>query len=272
MTQVTGLKLGGIAMLLLLACSPGGAAVLTQEDFSADPSWVDRDPGEMAVGYDGANGNVAGSLAGTFASQGVLAPETDAFRIDNTVVDGTGGPWVGVDYSVQYPGYTSFTFDFLADDVLPSSMNLRISDGTYIFTYNLLTQLGAVGVWQSGVTIPLTYGGLWVGSGTASDFDNLFTSGNLAFIDVQVTRNGAGEQSYYLDNFALNDAPVNPGGGSVPEASMLSSIFLGTFMIRLLRRRAVARTSHKGLEWDLASAGAGYSSPHSSATNIYRVP
>jgi hypothetical protein len=75
---------GGLLLICaaLLTGGPATAAVLALEDFSVDPGWMDRDPGEMTVTHNAGIGNPAGSLQGTFAAQGAPLPEVDAFRID----------------------------------------------------------------------------------------------------------------------------------------------------------------------------------------------
>jgi hypothetical protein len=112
--------LGAAVLALGLATPPSRAGVIVTEDFSSDPGWYSRD-GEMTVAWNSGVGNPSGSMQGTFGDQVAPAPEIDAFRIDFSVL---GGPWVG-DYGTLYPGYTQFTFDFMAEDLLPRPLCCR---------------------------------------------------------------------------------------------------------------------------------------------------
>ncbi len=218
---------------LLLACIlPGAAlaAVMVSEEFQSDPGWLSRD-GEMAVSWSSGTGNFPGSMQGTFAEQITPFPEIDAFRID---FNASGGPWVG-DYYTLYPSNTLLTFDFMADQILPSSLIIQISDGFTTFIRNLLPQVGSLGSFNS-ISIPLAYDGNWLG-GSALQFSNVF--GSVSFIDLQLTRNSTIAQNYYVDNFAINNDDIsNPPGPStvVPEASTIQFAALAAAVIMFLRR------------------------------------
>lgn len=213
------------------------AAVIVMEDFNSDPGWYSRD-GELTVAWSGGTGNPAGSLWGSFAAQAIPSPELDAFRIDFSVL---GGPWVG-DYHTLYPGFTQFTFDFMAEDILPSSFVLQISDGSTTFIRNLLPQVGSVGSFLS-VVVPLAYDGSWLG-GSALQFSNVL--GSVSFIDLQLARNSTGLQNFYVDNFALNDDDLpgpNPSS-AIPEASSVQMLTVGAVVFLAMRRRFLAVASH----------------------------
>lgn len=230
----------------LLAGRPATGAVLALEDFSADPGWIDRDPGEMTVTHNAGFGNPAGSLQGTFAAQGAPLPEVDAFRIDGGE---SGGVFTG-DYYATYPGFTSWAFQFYADDVLPSALLIRFGDGTNTFQRALTSLVTGLDTWTT-INVSLDYAG-WAG-GTASSFSNTLSS--LFFVDLQVTRNGTGEQDYFVDNFSLNDATPSPGGSAVPEPGTLSLLVAGAALAGLRRRHMRKRPAGAGLAALLLLAG-----------------
>ncbi|HMO03357.1 MAG TPA: hypothetical protein PKC67_00300 [Kiritimatiellia bacterium] len=224
-----------IATLALAAMTgrDAPAAILQIEDFSADPvvGWSSRD-GEMTVGTN------SSSLLGTFAAQDTPFFESDAFRID-------AAPWIG-NYNTIYPGFASFSLDFLAATVLPSTMIIRIGNGSTTFIRNLLPQIASVGAWIPGVAVPLAYDASWLG-GDASQFNAVMADVN--FIDIQIGRNGTAEQQFRIDNFSLLDDPIDNGGGggggpsAVPEPNVLSFIAAGVAMLYAVRRRLVRSVS-----------------------------
>jgi hypothetical protein len=194
----------------------------------AENGWVSRSGGaKLTVVKDGTVGNAAGSLKGSFAP-GVLFPETDAFTVNAASASGEPSDQFLGDYlDVNY--WNGWTFDFLAEDVLPSDLIFRVSDGTKTFLYNFADQVTSVGSWHAVRIYPLPE--KFVG-GTAAEFYN--TVSNVSQIDIQVTRNGVAGQDYYVDNFGYFGNPI-------PEPNTLGFIIIGNalFMVRyqLARRR-----------------------------------
>ena len=122
-------------------------AVYVVEDFeSGDPAWVDRDSGEMDVDWNNSFGfSSSSSMEGTFALQIIPSPETDAMRITGA---SSGGDYSGdfyTDYTGFVPDTASLSFYFYSEDVLPSDLRIRISDGTYLFSQSVSAQLTLVG-------------------------------------------------------------------------------------------------------------------------------
>ena len=78
-----------------------------------------------------------------------------------------------------------------------------MTDGTNNFYVALLPLNQGVttnGIWYT-VNIPLSYSvAPWYG-GTSAEFSNMLTS--VSEIDIDVSRNGAAAQSYYIDNFRI---------------------------------------------------------------------
>ena len=113
----------------------------------------------------------------------------------------------------MYPGFSGYTFSFYAGNTVPSSMTLFMTDGTNIFYYNVESfnpQITSSGVWYT-VTVPLAddqYNSYWYG-GTSTQYSNMLSS--VSEVGVDVTRNGKGAQTYYIDNFAIvNDLLLVP--------------------------------------------------------------
>jgi hypothetical protein len=202
-----------------------GAALYLEQYLVDAQGWSDRDASDMAFSYNGGFGNPSGSLQGNFALQGTPSVETDAFRGE----PGDSGNAFFGDYwaDIGYGNFYGWRFDFYADDVLPSDLTIRFGNGTYTFSQAVGSQVTALDQWFT-VNVPLTYGG-WFG-GTSTEFSN--TLQNVTFIDVQITRNGAPDQTYYMDNFELhNEVPPV----SVPEPT--TGLFvLGSVLLYGLRR------------------------------------
>lgn len=222
-----------IMAVLLGAAFPSRAASLAMETFGSSSSgWVDRDAAEMSVSYNAGFGNTAGSLHGSFASQGSPSFESDAFR---ATAASSGGAFSG-NFNLTYPTFTSLAFDFLAEDILPSTLIFRIGDGVNTFLYNVNPQLNALATWTT-VNVSLAYSAGWIG-GSAAQFASVFN--NVTFMDVQVGRNGTGAQDFYLDNFTLLDDPQS-SGGVVPEPNSIGLLLVGIGAVYHLRRRLPGR-------------------------------
>ena len=194
--------------------------------------WVSRD-GELTVGQINTFGNPGGALQGTFAA-GVLFPQTDSFTVDSVNASGTAGENFLGDYtSVGY--WNGWTFDFYAEDVLPSDLIFRITDGSRTFLYNFADQVTSVGAWQQIRILPDP--AKFVGGSAFQFFD---TVDNVTQIDIQITRNGFGEQDFYVDNFGYT-------GNQIPEPSTLGFIVVGNLLL-ILRFQMARRRKRSLLE------------------------
>ena len=234
-----------MALLLVVLALPAYAAVFVVENFDANPIWVDRDVGEMVVGWNSTFGYLVndGSMQGRFSGQDVFSPETDAMRINS---GSSGGVFSGNFYDT-YDGFStttaSISFRFLSDTVLPSDLRIRIGDGSLIFSRSLTTQATALNTWQN-ITVNLDYAG-WLGGGIG-DYTNVFNS--VSFIDIQITRNGLSEHKFFVDDFALIDLRDLEGGdpsSAIPEPAttqilLLGMIFLAGPIKRFMRAKAKA--------------------------------
>ncbi len=228
----------GVLLIAALSLSARGAVLYTSTFDSSDEGWLDRDFNEMAVSFDSGFGNAAGSLRGVFDAQDVPMPETDAFRAGGSTA---GGAFVG-DYTAINAG--EFTFSFYAADIRPSDLVLRLNGDGNTFFRSIGSQVSGVGRWYT-VTVPLLWDASWVGAG-ASAFASALTGVN--WIDIQVTRNGADGQTYYLDNFELKEGNQNNGGGGggdplVPEPELgLFALCLGALLLARRMRTEVSAT------------------------------
>lgn len=183
------------------------AAVIAIDEFNTDDGlWSSRDPDEMSfVIQDGA-------MSGTFAAQeDEPAPETDAFRI-------TGGPFVG---DISPLGVTFWSFNFMALSMLPSDLIFRVNDGFNTFFKVLPVYNGLINV---------TIDGSWFGGDVSTALDS------VAWIDLQITRNGEGAQTYSIDNFAMNSGDAPELTSAVPEPSSVSMLLFAAMMLIALRR------------------------------------
>lgn len=230
-------KLPVVLALLLGASVPARAVVLSSETFdSGSNGWVDRDPLEMTVNYSSGFGNSAGSLHGAFGSQGSPSFESDAFRATTA---SSGGAFSGNLY-VSYTNVSNLAFNFLAEDILPSTFIVRIGNGVNTFIYNVNPQLYALATWTT-VNVSLAYSAGWLG-GSAALFSNVFN--NVTFMDVQVGRNGTGAQDYYLDNFTLLGGTLE-NLVLVPEPGSMGLFLVGMAALLRMRRRIPGRPTNR---------------------------
>lgn len=191
------LKSVATALLLAAGTATRGAVFYTETFSSGVAGWVSRDPGEMQNTWVSGFGDPAGSLEGRYGPQPFVTPQTDAFRAAGA---GDTANFMGSYYGPGSAGFTGWTFDFYATNVMPSDISVRFGDGTNTFSYAAVWEVSSTGAWYT-VKVPLTYSPSWFGSGGQTGFSNALSA--VSFIDVQVTRSGGSAQSYYIDNFAL---------------------------------------------------------------------
>lgn len=189
----------GIAVLAAVAglgwgtaeADPAAGAI---EDFSAGTAgWTNR-PGDVLAIHFSAVGQPDNALAATYAAAPPL-PDSGVVRV---ATNASGGLFTG-DYLPVYATVAGWRFDLLAQEVLPSAVSVRFSDGTHTFRRSVSADVSSVGVWSS-LFVPLSGRDGWWGS-TNAVFSNVLA--NVTSIDVQITRNGGQEQSYLVDNFMV---------------------------------------------------------------------
>lgn len=204
-----------------------GGAVLLVEDFEDNASgWTGS--GNMSVSYTtliASPSTPIGSMEGVFASQFLFLPQTGSFMIDS-----------GTDFMGDYvtPGITGFTFDFMADTVLPMDLNLRLFSGSDVFFYTLNTASLLLDTWTS-FSVPLTFSAGWVGN--SLNFNSALAS--ISTVQVQVARSGTLQQFYFLDNFGTTTNAFDLGGGEdvVPEPNTALLLFYGCALFYTSRLR-----------------------------------
>lgn len=233
-------KLTGLLLALAFGCGIAGnspAAVIYVEDFTggAPGSYNGRSGTFSYAGYSG-----SGSYEGSFASQAVPTPQTDAIRItDSNFL---------LNYATAYALYNNFwwTFDFTANNIAPSDINIIIGSGSDTFYY-IGSLTAGLGLNHLSVNLDSSK---WIGGpGTYSSFD----LSSITYIDIQYSRNGTGAQQYFLDNFALNGDTQQQGGGgddnggggtpggAIPEPNTFFVTALAGAVLFALRRRLVSR-------------------------------
>ena len=215
-----------LLIAVLVAARAGAATIITDQFNSGLDGWVDSNPAQMPVTADTGFGLSLGSIKGVFAAQSLAFVQTGAFVATNTTDSGafTGNYWTGA------TNFTGFTFNFYADTILPSDFILTFNGNGSTFSYSLENQSMGVGAWSS-LAVPLTYGSGWLG-GNATAFSNSLTS--VQYVDVQLTRNGTSQQTYWLDNFALTNQPLDINLVPEPGTGVLA---LGGLAAILARRR-----------------------------------
>lgn len=222
--------LPAILPLLVLLPLAGRAAIITTEDFDAGAAgWGSRDD-LLSVSANDTDERLEGSFAGQFFP----VDQTDAFQLSS-----------GDDFLGSYAGITQISFDFFAVNILPSDMFIRlIDDEANVFTYQL-TPTTPAGQWQS-FTVDLAWSFGWEG-----DSESAFNTalGDIDFIEIELTRNGMGAQTFYLDSFETLDTPLDGGGGEgdgesvIPEPQTLSLLVAAAIMVVRFRRKRQQQAS-----------------------------
>lgn len=220
-----------ICMLLLLLgviAQDSRGAIMVLEEFNGGANgWADRD-GVMSDSWDG--GNLW--MVGSFGSQAFPIPQTDAFRINS-----------GTDFLGNYttPGLTQIRFDLYAEDVLPSDLFIRLVNGSDVFSYQFNLGSMIIDDWTTfTVNLDWTYG--WSGP-SQSAFNTALGAGGVDQLEIQLTRNGTGGQSFYLDNVETLDTDIGGGGGNgvVPEPNQALLMVMGVVVIYSMRRSVLKR-------------------------------
>lgn len=223
-----------IAWSAMRARPSSGQKNYTETWDSNDADWDSRD-GEMTVGHD-SFGNPGGALKGIFDAQFFPFPQTDAFTAQEVAIDGDTGddPFTGDYGAIGY--WNGWTFDFYAEDVLPSDLVFRFTDGVNTFFKSFASQVTTIGVWHT-VRIYPGYNSGWIG-GSAFDFEQALT--DVEQVDIQITRSGLEEQSFYLDN-------LNYSGNQVPEPNTAMFLVFGCAILTLRKKlHQVQKSTNSG--------------------------
>jgi len=189
---------------LAILAGPTLAASLYTETFSDGNTagWKNQPFGEMFVTNVLAGGNPGGALVGTFFAEEPFPPFDDVFVA------------TGLSQTANFVGdYTEVDawvlgFDFLAANVAPSKLDVRLFAGTgtnqLVVLYTVGNTNTPVGVWRS-YKLPLLAASLGDWKGDTNWFSNILT--NITKVEFQVTRSDTNAQSYYLDNIFLDRVP-----------------------------------------------------------------
>jgi hypothetical protein len=213
------------AILAVLLCVPmarGADEELVLEESWHDGSvaaWTDRDAAELELFWS-PGPEAPAALAGRYPAQSIAFPETDAFVADASASRG----WFSGNYFAGGLFPEAFSLRFLPAERLPSSLILRFLgiDGgvSNVFFTSLTGDLVTTGAWHH-FEIPLDHsGGAWTG-GDGAAFSN--SLGDVQWVELRITRNGTGPQTYYLDDFSLTKfvpaavAAVDSDGDGMPD-------------------------------------------------------
>ena len=210
-------------VLLCLVVSARGGFIFTETWDATDAGWTSGGGGFSGFGFS------LGAMGGTFGAQDIPSPGSDAFHADSTA---SGGAFTG-NYWTDLGNFYGWSFQFYAEDILPSSLYMRFGDGVNTYQANLLSQVGGEGNWYTLSTPGLTFGlGGWLGGGGLSGLSNALAS--VEWLELRLDRNQGDEQTYFVDNFTHlsssggddpgvgDDPPPGDGGGNAPEPGTLS--------------------------------------------------
>lgn len=208
-----------LCILLGLVTPVSAGFIFTEEWDSSDAGWTSSGSG-LTVSHSGSFGSPLGSLTGSFASQGIPTSESGSFYADSMA---SGSAYTG-NYWSDLGNFYGWSFDFYAEDILPSSLYMRFGDGVNTYQANLLSQVSGAGDWYTLLTPGLTFGASgWLGAGGLGGLSNALAS--VQWLELRLDRNQENEQTFYLDNF-LHRSDENGGGenggGNVPEPGTLS--------------------------------------------------
>lgn len=107
--------------------------------------------------------------------------------------------WFTGDYLGGSNAVAGVRFDFYADDVAPSKLEVRFGSGAREWAYELDTP--AVDTWTTE-NVWFNYGA-WEGGPGTTEADFLADLQAVDWIGVYIERSGLGEQDFFIDNFML---------------------------------------------------------------------
>jgi hypothetical protein len=192
-----GVWIAGLPLFLFV--STGFSAAEYTEEFDTDESgWTTSSPFGLPLTYVGADQNIQVTLN---QFSGGFPDPTKYLLQANT--NASGGAFSG-DFTAAGVNYISV--DFMAEDIIPSELILRISSGqSGTYFVNLTSRIPAVGEWvHFAIDITSQSAGFWFG-GTDPYLDVVTNVVSVAFLLVE---NNTGTQRFRFDNIALERIPV----------------------------------------------------------------
>ena len=186
---------GGVIVLLSLLVHLRAASEFS-EPFDVDVSgWSTSNSGLAQLSHVAADQSIRVRLIG------FGGPDPNSYSLIATN-GASSGAFVG-DYLAT--GVNFISFDFMAEDVIPSELIARLTgpEGTYFF--NLTDQVVQTGWWyRFMVSITSQSAGGWVGS-SSNGFDSFL--GQVDEFRIQLVKSGTATQGYRFDNIALERIP-----------------------------------------------------------------
>ena len=178
------------------------AASLATETFTdTNGGWQGLTNSPMVLTNLTSGGNPGGYLRGSFSAIGIPTPDAGAFVVTGRLASANFiGDYMGVEAHL-------LGFDFRANEVVPGVNGLRINifSGTKFMVRRLNAIVTATGVWYR-IRLPLLAPELGGWEENDLPFSSIMT--NVTRLEIEITRNGTGAQTYLLDNFFLDRLPA----------------------------------------------------------------
>ncbi len=197
----TGMMLYVLGIVMLLSLPIRAASLYTEPFTTSNGGWTNRSPlpTAMLVASVTNVGNPAGSLRGVFAEEQTPSPVNDGAFVAT-------GHLASASFIGNYSEVDAWVlgFDFMASNIVPSDLRVRIYSATNIITRTMTGAITTNGVWYS-FRIPLLSPELGGWGGNLPQYFNIMT--NVTRVEFYLVRNNTGTQFYFLDNVFLDRLP-----------------------------------------------------------------
>lgn len=205
-----------------------GATLATELFSSGKAGWTNEGPWTIHATNQ--------YLRGTFPAQGIPLPDAASWLADNA---SSSGAFAG-NYHAIDAGLIGFAF--YAEHVLPSELQIRLSNGEHSFFHSVVGGLISTGIWHRfDISLEGASAGGWLGGDDAA-FEALLT--NVVQVTIQVFRSGATLQRYRLDDVFLGKRP------SVDAFTVDNNDIMAEWVdVRSGRVYRVQSASHSGSSW-----------------------
>lgn len=216
-------KLAIRCILILASLSPGfpparGASLYTETFDSSTGGWQQGKTNFFSAFTNSlADGNPGGCLKATFPVIAIPQPASDSFAATGRL---NSANFVGDYRDVEA---LLLGFDFYAENIVPTSNGLQliVRSGSNFVLRKVGNLISSAGAWHSiRVTLLGAQEGKW--ENDTALFSSIVT--NVTRVEVEVTRNDLGQQTYRLDNVFLARLPTAAALG--PSTNQLAITWL----------------------------------------------